>query len=122
MEYLNRAVPGALTEVPAALVAAMPVNEKDRHVLALAVHVGAPTIVTENTRDFPSELLDPLGVGAVTADAFALAQVDLHPEGVRASLAAMAARRRRYPKTPDDIVESLVRYLPSAMEAVRRRP
>lgn len=122
LEHLNQALPGALTEVPVALVTAMPVNTKDRHVLALAVHVGAPTIVTENIRDFPSDLLEPFGVEAVTADAFALAQVDLHSEAVHASVAAMAARRRRDPKTPDDIVEALARYLPNAMAALRRRP
>ena len=86
LEYLNRALPGALTDVPESLIEAMPVNEKDRHVLGLAVHIGAPTIVTENTRDFPAELLDPFGVEAVTADAFGLSQVDLHPEAVRASI------------------------------------
>src|SRR5581483_11731840 len=39
IEHLNRALPGALTEVPSGLVDAMPINAKDRHVLALAVHV-----------------------------------------------------------------------------------
>ncbi len=119
LEYLNRALPGALTEVPESLIEAMPVNEKDRHVLALAVHVGAPTIATENVRDFPAQLLDPFGVEAVRADDLALAQVDLHPDAVRASVGAMAARRRRPPKTPEEIVEALARYLPNAMGALR---
>jgi hypothetical protein len=120
VEYLNRALPGALTQVPELLVSAMPVNEKDRHVLALAVHVGAPTIVTDNIRDFPPDRLDPFGVEAVTADAFALAQVDLHREGVIAAVDAMAARRRRPPNTRDAILDALARYLPDAMEALRQ--
>lgn len=120
VEHLNRALPGALAEVPPSLVEAMPVNEKDRHVLALAVHVGAPTIVTENIRDFPAHLLAPIGVEAVRADDFALAQVDLHHDGVCASIAAMAARRQRAPKTPEEIVDALARYLPTAMAALRR--
>lgn len=119
INYLNRALPGALTEAPAELVDAMPVNAKDRHVLALAVHVGAPTIVTDNVRDFPQDLLEPYGIEAVTADAFSLAQVDLHREGVLAAIGAMAARRRRSPKTPDAIIDALARYLPSAMAALR---
>jgi hypothetical protein len=119
VEHLNRALPGALTEVPSGLVDAMPINEKDRHVLALAVHVGAPTIVTDNVRDFPQELLDPYGIEAVTADAFALAQVDLHRDGVLAAVEAIAARRRRPPKTPDAIVDALARYLPEAMAVLR---
>lgn len=117
--HLNRALPGALTDVPTELVDAMPVNEKDRHVLALAVHVAAPTIVTDNVRDFPQDLLEPYGIESVTADAFSLAQVDLHREGVLAAIGAMAARRRRPPKTPDAIIDALARYLPSAMAALR---
>jgi hypothetical protein len=119
IEYLNRALPGALTEVPAALIDAMPINEKDRHVIALAVHVGAPTIVTDNVRDFPHALLEPYGIEAITADAFALAQVDLHRDGVFAAVEAIAARRRRPPKTPDAIVDALARNLPEAMAALR---
>ncbi len=43
---MNRALPDALVDAPSALLGAMPVNEKDRHVLALALHVGAPILVT----------------------------------------------------------------------------
>lgn len=118
--YLNLALPGALSEAPDSLVDAMPVNEKDRHVLALAIHVGAPTIVTDNVRDFPHELLDPLGIEAVTADAFALSQVDLHRDDVLAAIEAMAARRRRTPKTPHAIIDALRRQLPQAMGQLRR--
>jgi predicted nucleic acid-binding protein len=121
LENLNRALPGALTAVPLELMTTMPVNDKDRHVLALAVHVGAPTIVTENLRDFPTAMLEPFGVEAVSADAFGLAQVDLHPGAVRASIAAMAARRVRHPRTVVEIAETLARYLPDAMAALDRR-
>ncbi|HXH56242.1 PIN domain-containing protein [Iamia sp.] len=48
LDHLNRALPDALREIPPSLIEAMPVNEQDRHVLALAVAVRAPTIVTEN--------------------------------------------------------------------------
>lgn len=120
IEHLNRALPAAFVEVPDTLVDAMPVNEKDRHVLALAVHVGAPTIVTENLRDFPTQMLEPFGVEAIGTDAFVLAQVDLHPAGVLASIDAIAARRRRAPKTRAEIIDSLDRPLPTSMAALRR--
>lgn len=55
IEHLNRALPDALVDVPPALIETMPVNEKDRHVLALAVYVGTPTIVTDNLADFPAD-------------------------------------------------------------------
>lgn len=97
----------------------MPVNDKDRHVLALAVHVGAPTIVTD-PRDFPADLLEPFGVEAISRDAFVLAQVDPHAAGVHASVEAMAARRHHSPRTRAEIIDSLARLLPQAMDALRR--
>jgi hypothetical protein len=118
LEHLNRALPDALAEIPRGLVEAMPVNQKDRHVLALAVHVGAPTIVTDNLSDFPAELLDPFGVEAVSADEFGLAQVDLHANAVLASIDAIAARRRRPPKTRAEIIEALAGPLPSMADAL----
>ena len=66
--HMNRALPGALDEPPDSLISEMPVNEQDRHVLALAVHAGAPMIVTENLRDFPPRLLRRLEVEAVGVD------------------------------------------------------
>lgn len=116
--YLNRALPDANQEVPAELIDAMPVNEHDRHVLALAVHAGAPTIVTENLRDFPADLCDPYGVEAISTDTFVLAQVHLRPDVVLSSIEAMAARRRRHPKTAEDIIERLGRHLPESMAAI----
>lgn len=113
--HLDRALPDASQEVPADLIDAMPVNEHDRHVLALAVQMGAPTIVTENLRDFPADLCDPYGVEAVSTDTFVLAQVHLRPDLVWSSIEEMAARRRRPPRTPADIIERLGRQLPEAM-------
>lgn len=91
--HLNRALAHALVDVPDALIDAMPVNEKDRHVLALAVHIGAPTIVSDNLKDFPPELCEPYDVEAVSADAFTLAQVHLHRDGVLASIDSSSAHR-----------------------------
>lgn len=118
VDFLNRALPGALVEVPAALITAMPVNEKDRHVLALAVHIGAPTIDTDNLRDFPKELCEPFDIEAVTADGLTLAQVHLRRDEVLTSIDSMAARRRRPPRTRREIVARLGRYLPTAMAAL----
>src|SRR5215210_7397933 len=113
---MNRAIPDALVEPPRKLIRAMPVNRKDRHVLAVAVHVGAPTLVTNNVRDFPPEACDPYGIEATNADNFALAQVDLDVGTVIESIAAMAKRRSRYPKEPREIVDVLNDQLPKAME------
>lgn len=116
--HLNQALPDALVEVPESLIAAMPLNEKDRHVLALAVHVGAPTIVTNNLKDFPAKLCEPFDIEAVSADSFALAQVHLHRDEVIKCIDDMAARRRRPPTTGPDIVRRLGRHLPKAIAAL----
>ena len=42
----------------------------DRHVLAAAIRCGAQVIVTENIRDFPEDILTPLGIEAKTSDDF----------------------------------------------------
>lgn len=47
-------------------------NERDRHVVAAAVGSGAYTIVSNDKGDFPADLLEPLELRRVSADAFLL--------------------------------------------------
>lgn len=122
IEHLNRALPDALVQVPASLIEAMPINETDRHVLALAVHVGAQAVVTDNLRDFPLDLLDLLaefGVDALSPGAFTLAQIDVNRDAVAACITGMAARRRNPPMTSREVVDALSRFLPESMARLR---
>ncbi len=96
----------------------MPINEKDRHVLALAVPVGAQTVVTDNLRDFPAAQLAEFGVDALSPDAFTLAQIDLDREAVAACINVMAARHKS-PMTSPEVVDALSRFLPKAMSRLR---
>jgi predicted nucleic acid-binding protein len=50
-------------------IASMTNHPKDRHVLAMAAHIGAQTIVTNNLRDFGAEHL-PRSMQAQDADTF----------------------------------------------------
>ncbi|MDE0240076.1 MAG: PIN domain-containing protein [bacterium] len=45
-------------------------DPNDRHVLSAALACGATHIVTNNLRDFPEDILDPLGIEAASADTF----------------------------------------------------
>lgn len=63
------------------LVAGMPINDKDGHVLAAAVRAQANVIVTENLKDFPTEALAQFGIEAQDADEFLLQQYNLAPDG-----------------------------------------
>jgi hypothetical protein len=47
-------------------------DANDRHVLAAALACVADLIVTHNVRDFPSAILRPFGMDAITPDAFLL--------------------------------------------------
>ncbi len=49
----------------------MPINEKDRHVLALAAYLEVDVLVTNNLRYFPGEVCALYGVEPVDADEFA---------------------------------------------------
>jgi predicted nucleic acid-binding protein len=45
-------------------------DPKDRHVLATALVTGAKIIVTPNLKDFPEQILQTLGVQAISPDEF----------------------------------------------------
>ncbi|MFT4187169.1 MAG: PIN domain-containing protein [Aeromicrobium sp.] len=69
---LNTAYPFAEVEVTAQAwesVSAFPLpDEDDRHVLAAAVAAEADILCTDNIKDFPSAVMDQIGVQAMTAD------------------------------------------------------
>ena len=47
-------------------------DQNDRHVLAVAIHVKAECIVTNNLKDFPKTALQPYGIEALSADEFVI--------------------------------------------------
>ncbi len=84
-------------------------DPNDRHVLAAALRGRADTIVTANVRDFPAEIVEPLGIDVVHPDAFLLDQLDLAPRIVLEVLSEQAAHTRRPALTPIDLVARLRR-------------
>ena len=62
----------------------------DRHVLAAAIRTRASVIVTFNLKDFPANVLEPLGVESQHPDEFITHLIDLNPAAVCA-----AAKRQR---------------------------
>lgn len=119
IDRMNRAVPGALDEPPEALIEAMPITEHDRHVLALAVHVEADTILTFNLRDFPASACEPHGVEAVDPDSFAVAVAESDPSRAYAALLDIARRRTRPPMTVRELLDRLEVVLPNFVSQVR---
>jgi len=64
-------------------------DENDRHVLAAAIQCGAQHIITENLKDFPLEVLEPLDLEAVSADTFLASTFELYPSEAIAALRKM---------------------------------
>ena len=70
-------------------------DEKDRHVVAAAVHGGAPIILTFNLRHFQPEHLKPWGICAVRPQSFLIGIFRERQALVLAKLEQQAADRGR---------------------------
>lgn len=119
-DRMNLALPDALHGPPPdELVEAMPVNAKDRHVLALAVQVEADCVVTFDLGDFPPALCEPYGVEPLHPDDVLEALAVDEPVRMAAALAEMAARRRRPPMTPATLLDRLELTIPKFVTRCR---
>lgn len=67
-------------------------QEKDRHVLAVAVKAKASLIVTFNLKDFPRTSLKPFGIEAVHPQEYLLTLYSMSPATVIGKLLAIAKR------------------------------
>lgn len=81
----------------------------DRHVAAAALQGRADMVVTANVRDFPIEVLEPLGLEVQHPDEFLLNQLDLEPDLTIASLHRQAAATRRPVITTRVLLDHLAR-------------
>ncbi len=101
------------------LIASMPNNEKDRHVLAAAVACKAQIIVTQNLKDFPENLLAPFEVEAQSPDKFLVALFRLEPAKMIEILIRQAEGLRNPPMTIRDVLDTLNRHVPIFVSLLR---
>ena len=95
VEKANKAFPDALVTKYEALIELLNLPDlKDRHVLAAAIKTNANVIVTNNLKDFPLEVLEPLGISAKSADDFLTDIIDLNPEKAIQAFRKMVMNRR----------------------------
>jgi hypothetical protein len=92
----------AATELWTPLVAQMTCDDKDRHVLAVAVGTEATHQVTTNIRDFPVRSR-PTGVAVVKPDRFLRDRLILEPQLMVAAVEGMCARLKNPPQTPVEL-------------------
>jgi len=97
-DLLGLACPEARNEVRPRRSLRLPklVDESDAHVISAAYAAGADVIVTFNLRHFPSHVLKPLGIKALSPDRWLLAQAEQHPDRLR-TLVERCRQRLRYP-------------------------
>jgi predicted nucleic acid-binding protein len=84
-------------------------DPNDVHVLAAAVAGHADCIVTANLKDFPAEVLAPLGLEAIHPDDFVLYQIDLEPYRAVAAVKGMRARLRKPAMGVEEFLSTLER-------------
>lgn len=106
---MQRAFPGAGVAGFEQLTDQMDNDPKDRHVAAAAVHVGAAALVTYNLRDFDSAQLRRHRISVLTPTAVVAQLAAREPSVVALALREMAARKRRPPMTPSDVVDAIAR-------------
>lgn len=111
------AFPEAMVTDFASLIAQMPNQEKDRHVVAVAVKAGASVVVTFNLRDF-AQLPD--GIAAVHPDQFLEELYELDPPRVIETLHRQAAALRNPPQRIHELIGKLgSRGLPRFAATIR---
>lgn len=106
LEQMGRAFPDACADTTlwAPLVPQMTCDDKDRHVLAVAVGTVATHLVTANTRDFPVRSRPP-GVAVVTPDRFLRDHLDRVPDLVLKAVDGMSRRLKSPPLSPVEIAQ-----------------
>jgi predicted nucleic acid-binding protein len=96
-------------------------DEKDKHVLAVAIHAKAEYIVTFNLNDFPQSALAPYHVKAISPDDFVLRVIEYDAEAVIETTARHRAYLIRPPKSVDEYLATLERQrLPKTVAFLRK--
>lgn len=112
IRVMNDAFPRAIVSEYRHLIDAMMNHPKDRHVVALAVAIGARRILTSNLRDFPDHALLPFGVTAMSPDDFLNMLLDRESARVRAVIERQAASYRQPAMTPSELLDRLALHTP----------
>jgi hypothetical protein len=87
-------------------------HPKDRHVLAVAVHVDAQLILTFNLKDFPISALAPFGVVAEHPDTLLTRLYDGQPDILQQIVHDQAAALKNPPLTASDVLDTLAQHIP----------
>lgn len=82
-------------------------DANDHHVLAAAIRCGAQIIVTDNRKDFPPEVLEPLDIEVLSADEFLSETFDLFTFEALETLRDLRNRLSKPSMSPAEFVMDL---------------
>jgi hypothetical protein len=85
----------------------MQADEKDKHVLAAAVHGEADVLVTENVKDFDPPTSGPNAMPVERTSEFLVRLLAEEPQLVVESLEKLVARNRRAPQTMPELIDKM---------------
>jgi PIN domain len=102
------------------LIPTMPINEKDRHVLAAAVASGSSVIVTQNLKDFPQSLLEPFGIEPLSADDFLLRCFSRDEAAIVKVVRSYASGLKNPPLTMQQALGKLAKLVPNFVQLVQQ--
>lgn len=116
---LRRFFPESIVTDYEAHIPLMSNHSKDRHVLAVAVHSGAGTIVTSNLKHFQPVALDPHRVIAQSPDAFLYSLIRTESQSISRVLRELANDYRSPPLSLDQVLTSLATNAPTFARQMR---
>ncbi len=94
------------------LINSMPINKKDKHVLAAAVCSKAHIIVTRNLKDFPPGILARYEVEAQSPDEFLVSIFHSNRDIMNRILISQAAALKNPPLTISELLDRLRTHVP----------
>ncbi len=103
------------------LIESMPINDKDRHVLAEAVFSNAQVIVTQNLKDFPPDALALFNVEAQSPDDFLVHLFHLSTENMIKIIVEQARDLNNPPKTLSELLNELQRHAPTFVYLIQNQ-
>jgi predicted nucleic acid-binding protein len=121
---MNRSFPNAHFDAPLELenlIKPFLQDPKDAHVIATALYSNSDLIVTENLKDFPEELLTPLGIQVFSFDSFMSFLFEEDAERVHQGLLSLTRNKTKPPISVLDHLLLLEKLSPNFNRLVRDR-
>lgn len=106
VSLMNQAVPDCLVENYEGLIDSLVLPDPDdRHVLAAAIKCQADVIVTNNLKDFPTNVLDKFDIEAQSPDVFLSHLFDLNPAAFCSAVRQQRERLKNPRYTAEELLE-----------------